>query len=143
MIKSYSDTINSMAKEHNEGLAETDAKRKERTGLSSNEMTDRESAAVQKTKFRVTLDSIRQKIVSCDYYNPPSASHMTLAIVLLDNGYIIVGKSTPADPENFNAELGRKFALEDAERQIWPLEAYLLRETLTILDEGRNVEAGS
>lgn len=55
---------------------------------------------------------------------------MTIAVVSLENGYILVGKSASADPDNFNAELGQKFAREDAMRQMWPLEGYALRERL-------------
>jgi hypothetical protein len=35
-----------------------------------------------------------------------------------------------ASPENFNADLGRKFAYEDAVRQLWPLMGYALRDKL-------------
>jgi hypothetical protein len=49
----------------------------------------------------------------------------------LDNGFVLVGKSAPADPGNFNEELGRNFAKDDALRQMWPLEGYLLCEKLT------------
>ena len=109
---------------------ETDVERFDRTGLSSLEMSDQASAAVQKTPNRVTLDSLVAKIRWIDYIFPDRHPHMTLCLITLDNGFIIVGKSTPADPENFNAELGMKFAKEDAVRQIWPLEAYLLREKM-------------
>ena len=37
-----------------------------------------------------------------------------------------------ADAENFDKELGKKFAYEDALRQMWPLEAYLLRERMSV-----------
>lgn len=55
---------------------------------------------------------------------------MTIAVVIMRNGYVVLGKSAPADPENFNLELGQKFAREDAVRQIWPLMGYALREKL-------------
>jgi N4 Gp49/Sf6 Gp66 family protein len=42
----------------------------------------------------------------------------------------VIGKSAPADPKNFDRELGREFAKENAIRQLWELEAYLLREKL-------------
>jgi hypothetical protein len=109
---------------------ETDQARLQRTRLSSVAQTDAESGAVQKTPHRVTLDSILDKIEHTEFYHPERHPHMTIAILTLSNGYIVVGKSTPADPANFNAELGQKFATEDAIRQIWGLEAYLLREKL-------------
>ena len=109
-----------------------DRDRQRRTGLSSLEITDQESAAVQKTKHRVTLESMLAKIVTEDYIHPLHIPHMTLCVITTDNGFALVGKSAPADPDNFDKELGRKFAKEDAIRQMWPLEAYLLRERLML-----------
>lgn len=91
---------------------------------SSLEVSDRLSAEVQKTPNRVSLASIKDKIASVEYYNPPIAPHMTVAFVEMSNGFILVGKSAPADSDNYNKELGEKFAFEDAVRQAWPLEAY-------------------
>ena len=113
-------------------MAETEGERYERTGLSSLQMTDNESKAVQKTPNRVSLESILNKIVRREYWHPTIIPHMTVVAVQMDNGYVILGTSTPADPANFDATLGRKFAEEDAIRQIWKLEAYLLREKLAL-----------
>lgn len=111
---------------------ETDKERFARTALSSVRMADDEAKAVQKTPHRVTLDSILAKIAHEDYEHPTRHPHMTLCILTTDNGYIVVGKSTPADPDNYDEKLGKKFAKEDAIRQLWPLEAYLLRERLSL-----------
>lgn len=59
-----------------------------------------------------------------------SLSLLTVCILVLRNGFTVIGKSAPADPKNFDPELGRKFALEDAMRQCWPLMGYHLRQTL-------------
>jgi len=157
-MKSYSETVNERARRqaddtitmHHTNIntgeepkmafptasgVETDAEREKRTGLSSVRMTDNESKAVQKTEHRVSLDSILAKIVSEQYIYPANIPHMTIVVLMLENGFAIVGKSAPADAENFNEELGKKFAKEDAIRQIWPLEAYLLREKLTAAGE--------
>lgn len=48
------------------------------------------------------------------------AALMTVHVIFMKNGFTIIGTSAPLDPANFNAELGRKFAREDAIRQIWP-----------------------
>ena len=111
---------------------ETDEQRKDRTGLSSLEIGDREAAAVQKTSNRITLDSMLAKIVYEEFIHPQTIEHMTICVLTTENGFALVGKSTPADPENFNEELGKKFAKEDALRQMWPLEAYLLRERMML-----------
>lgn len=58
---------------------------------------------------------------------------MTLCVVIAKNGYVVIGKSAPASPENFNAELGRKLALDDAKRQLWPLMGFALKERLATM----------
>jgi len=55
---------------------------------------------------------------------------LTICLVVMHNGFTVIGKSAPASPENFNAELGRKLAYEDAVRQLWPLMGYALRDKL-------------
>lgn len=89
---------------------------------------------------RVSLQSIEDKIAAEYTFTADKAvgeapvvdalKLLTICVVVLKNGYTVIGKSAPASPENFNAELGSKFAREDAIRQIWPLEGYALRERL-------------
>ena len=90
--------------------------------------TEEASAAVQKTSHRVALDDMEAKIDSVEFYNPMNIPHMTVAIVVMKNGYAVVGKSAPADPDNYDHDHGRRLAREDALRQLWPLEGYALRE---------------
>jgi Phage protein (N4 Gp49/phage Sf6 gene 66) family len=59
-----------------------------------------------------------------------SMSVLTLCILILKNGFTIVGKSAPASEGNFDANLGAKLAYEDAVRQIWPLMGFALRDRL-------------
>jgi hypothetical protein len=91
---------------------------------------DRDAARAQKTKNRVTVDSMESKIATADYWSPPGCSHMTVCALTTKAGFTLIGKSAPADPDNFNAELGAKLAREDAMRQLWRLEGYLLRNRL-------------
>lgn len=109
------------------------------TTESSLEITDKASAAVAIAP-RVSLQDIENKIVAeytftadkavagCPVVKPLEI--LTICILVMKNGYAIIGKSAPASPENFNKELGAKFAREDAIRQVWPLEGYALREKL-------------
>lgn len=55
---------------------------------------------------------------------------LTLCVLVLRNGYTVVGKSACASPANFNAEIGRKIAREDAIDQVWPLLGFRLRDKL-------------
>lgn len=61
---------------------------------------------------------------------PPTLEGLTLCVLVMCNGFIVIGKSAPADPRNYDSQLGRDFAYEDALRQAWQLEGYLLREHL-------------
>jgi hypothetical protein len=99
--------------------------------MDSLRVTDDASKAVQKTPNRVSLDSMLKKVASEEYWHPESIPHLTICVLVLQNGFSVVGKSAPADPENFNAALGSQFAREDAIRQMWPLEAFALRERMT------------
>lgn len=65
-----------------------------------------------------------------DRDNRQSLDVLTICLLVTRNGFTIIGKSAPASPDNFNAELGRKLAYEDAVRQLWPLMGYALRERL-------------
>lgn len=57
--------------------------------------------------------------------------NLTICLLVMRNGFTIIGKSAPASPENFDEEKGRRFAYEDAIKQLWPLEGYALRERLS------------
>jgi hypothetical protein len=56
---------------------------------------------------------------------------LSICLLVMRNGFTIIGKSAPASADNFNADLGRKLAYEDAIRQAWPLEGYALRDRLS------------
>lgn len=89
------------------------------------------AASVQKDGHpRVTLAQLQAKVKTTQFVNPDVAPHMTVAIIGLENGFVLVGKSAPADPANFDEKAGKKFATDDALRQLWALEGYLLREKL-------------
>lgn len=79
----------------------------------------------------VTVALIEAKIAEEEFLNPGSIPHMTIAVLTLKNGFAVVGTSAPADPLNFNADIGRQLSRADAMRQVWSLEGYLLREQMS------------
>ncbi|HTD72098.1 MAG TPA: Gp49 family protein [Steroidobacteraceae bacterium] len=88
-----------------------------------------EAAAVQHPGTeRVTLADLEAQIVAEEYIHPSFAPHMTVGMFKLRNGYVLVGKSAPADPKNFDEGYGRKLVRDDAIRQLWPIMGYMLRE---------------
>lgn len=62
---------------------------------------------------------------------PPSLRLLTFCVLVLRNGFTVVGHSACDSPENFDAEIGRKIAREKAVEQIWPLMGYELRSKLS------------
>ena len=49
---------------------------------------------------------------------------LTLCFMVMKNGFVVVGKSAPLSPENFDPEKGRVFSYEDCIRQLWPMFAF-------------------
>ena len=83
------------------------------------------------TAPRVTPQRIEEVIVGEDYYVFPG-TQLTVCCLILANGFTVTGESACASPENFNAELGRKIARDNAKQKIWALEGYMLRWELWV-----------
>jgi hypothetical protein len=108
---------------------------------------------------RITPDDVEANIASEHYFtaadgihgsnirvgNPihqvPYTEHtlLTFCVLVLRNGFTITGESACASPENFNADIGRKIARENAVQKIWPLMGYELRSKLAVIE---NLKAG-
>lgn len=61
---------------------------------------------------------------------PKALKLLTFCVLVLRNGFTVTGESACASPENFDAEIGRKIARQNAIAKIWPLEGYLLKQRL-------------
>ena len=110
---------------------------------SSIELTDKRGAEGA-TAPRITLDHMKSQIVATYYIDgetlsvhaghtdhtgkqrpfPPSLAKLTVAMMVLKSGFVVIGKSAPMSPENFDAAKGRVFAYEDCIRQLWPMFAF-------------------
>lgn len=55
---------------------------------------------------------------------------LTFCVLVLKNGFTVTGESACASAANFNAEIGKKIARDNARNKIWLLEGYLLRQRL-------------
>lgn len=97
---------------------------------------------------RVTPAALKDEIVSEHYFtaaeganfsdgtpvmlvNPGPLDLLTFCVLVLKNGFTVTGQSACASPENFDAEIGRRIARENAEREIWPLLGFRLRDQLS------------
>lgn len=83
----------------------------------------------QDPSTRVSEEQISAAIVREQYTQLPGTT-LTVCALTLRNGFVVTGESACADPENFDADYGRKLAFDQARRKIWALEGYLLRERL-------------
>jgi len=110
-----------------------------RKGKTSLESTEAECAA-NAVAPRVSLPNI-EAAIACRYDvngrdaigrapNHEALDRLSICILVLKNGWTVIGKSAPASADNFNAELGKKLAYEDCIRQLWPLMGFALRERL-------------
>ena len=98
------------------------------------------------TAPRITSADIEANIVSEHYFTakdgvaghfgglpdpyPDALGLLTFCVLVLRNGFTVTGESACASPENFDAEVGRKIARQNAMQKIWPLMGYELRTKL-------------
>lgn len=111
---------------------------------------EQEIQAKGKTAPRITPADLQANITSEHYFtaaqgashhsahNPddygdigiPGLGLLTFCVLVLRNGFTVTGESACASPENFDAEIGRKIARQNAEAKVWPLLGFLLKEKL-------------
>ena len=65
-----------------------------------------------------------------DARNSQALPLLTFCVLVLRNGFTVTGESACASPENFDAEVGRKIARQNAEQKVWPLMGYALKQQL-------------
>lgn len=110
---------------------------------------EQEIQAKGKTAPRITPEDIEANIF-CEYFftaeegiqgalaksspelgvESPRLALLTFCVLVLRNGFTVTGESACASPENFDAEVGRKIARQNAVQKIWPLMGYELRGKL-------------
>lgn len=115
---------------------------------------EREIQSKGKTAARITPADIEANIESWWYFTaaegvngaaaagtpyseqpPVSAASplrlLTCCVLVLRNGFTVTGESACASPENFDADIGRKIAFENAKQKVWPLMGYELKSRIT------------
>lgn len=86
-----------------------------------------DATVAKSTAPKITLDGIKAKVAKAEYFY---SGVFTIAVLTLKNGFKVTGQSAPASPDNYNPDVGNRYAYEDALEKLWPLEGYLLREQL-------------
>lgn len=93
------------------------------------------------TAPRITPDDVEANIAFEHYFvasqaplpahdYPKSLDLLTFCVLVLKNGFTVTGESACASPENFDAEIGRKIARQNAVQKMWPLLGFALKERL-------------
>lgn len=92
------------------------------------EITLDEAKAIVATKTlpRVTAEQIKDKIAVVTFMRPNEIRYLTICIITMENGFHFIGKAAPVSPLNFDEKVGERYAYDDAFRQIWSHEGYLL-----------------
>ncbi len=116
--------------------------------MASDQTIEQEIVAKGLTAPRVTPDDIEANIASEHCFTAgngvagetgiyPNDVHpgqplalLTFCVLVLRNGFTVTGESACASPENFDAEVGRKIARQNAVQKIWPLMGYALKQKL-------------
>jgi hypothetical protein len=92
---------------------------------------------------RVTPADLEANIAGINWFNAGAAAAacgqpvhdsmnlLTLCVITMKNGFTVTGQSACASPENFNQDIGFRLARQDAERKMWALLGYSLRDHLT------------
>ena len=107
------------------GLKATEAE------CAANASAPRVSLASMEAKIAARYDLRGDQAIGSDIHlTMETLGVLSICLLVMENGFTVIGKSAPASAANFNADLGRKLAYEDAIRQLWPLEGYALRERL-------------
>lgn len=70
-----------------------------------------------------------------DIITDESLNLLTFCVLILRNGFTVTGESACVSPENFDAEIGREIARENAISKIWPLMGYELRCRIALRSE--------
>ena len=78
---------------------------------------------------RLTPEHIDNAIRS-EQYHVFEGTTLTVCVLTLKNGYSVTGESAAVSADNFDEEIGRRIARENARNKIWQLEGYLLRQKL-------------
>lgn len=104
-------------------------------GLTAPRVTPQRIEEVIASEYYFTAKEGVQAAPHCNYSAvlcgvEESLGLLTFCVLVLKNGFTVTGESACASPENFDAELGRKIARDNAVNKIWMLEGYLLKQQL-------------
>ena len=113
--------------------------------MTTGHQIESEIVAKGKTAPRITPADVQANIVSEHYFRAGDAAYpgqdtvpdahnilqlLTFCVLVLQNGFTVTGESACVSFENFDAEIGKKIARQNAEQKIWALMGYALKKHL-------------
>lgn len=120
--------------------------------MSTDQTIEQEIQAKGLTAPRVTPADVEAEIASAHYFTaadgvygagngvakerPASLALLTFCVLVLRNGFTVTGESACASPENFDPEIGRRIARQNAIAKIWPLLDFRLRDQIAGRPQG-------
>lgn len=99
----------------------------------SDQQIEQEIQAKGLTAPRVSLADLQANIAHTEIVKHVSVTGQVLrwAVLTTHNGFAVTGRpSASASPENDDAELGEKIAIENATQELWPLMGYALKQRI-------------
>jgi hypothetical protein len=104
-------------------------------GLTAPRVTPAQIDSVISQEFFFTAQEGVEGALMLESSHAKGTSHeslrlLTFCVLVLVNGFTVTGEFACASPENFDAEIGRRIARENARQKVWALEGYLLKEDL-------------
>ena len=94
---------------------------------------EQEIQAKGKTAPRVTPTDIEANIADCEVVTFVSRGRKVLrwAVLTTRNGYAVTGQpSCSVSPENDDADIGQRIAIQNAKHELWGLMGYELQQRL-------------
>lgn len=80
---------------------------------------------------RLVAADIEDAVIDEQYHHFTDTT-MTVCCLTLRNGFHVTGTSACVHPADFNAEIGRKYAREEAVKQAWDHESYMLKQRMFV-----------
>ena len=111
-------------------------------GLNAPRITpDMVQANIKEVHYFTALQGSRRAVMDYVVEEPPFEAPMpqplnpalgllTFCVLVLQNGFTVTGESACVSPANFDEEIGRKIARQNAVNKLWPLLGFSLRDAI-------------
>ena len=86
-----------------------------------------------KTYPKITQEDVDNSIIKEEYFRLGEDSTTTVCQLTLYNGFTVRAESSCVSPKNFDEEIGRSIALNEAKQKVWPYLGFKLMDNLFLL----------